>query len=124
MLTTQKTERIAKILMNVRREPTIVIEGKEIVQTLLDHSNVTVMKIMKAMEFGVSGKIRVPVEHMTVQRTLDVSQSLMKHTIVSVWLATRITRLKRGETAETEMSVGMVHMAVTGTRPERRARTW
>lgn len=37
---------------------------------------------------------------MTVQRTLDVSQSLMKHTIVSVWLATRITRLKRGETAE------------------------
>lgn len=37
---------------------------------------------------------------MTVQRTLDVSQSLMKHTIVSVWLATRITRLKRGQTAE------------------------
>lgn len=43
--------------MNVRREPTIVIEGKEIVQTLLDHSNVTVMKIMKAMEFGVSVSI-------------------------------------------------------------------
>lgn len=37
---------------------------------------------------------------MTVQRTLDVSQSLMTRTIVSVWLATRITRLKRGQTAE------------------------
>lgn len=39
--------------MNVRREPTIVIEGKELVQTLSDHSNVTVTKDMKAMEFAV-----------------------------------------------------------------------
>lgn len=124
MLTTQKTERIAPILMNVKREPTIVIEGKELVQTLSDHSNVTVTKDMKAMEFAVSGKTHVPKEHTSVQRTLDVSQSLMTRTIVSVWLATRITRLKRGQTAETEMSVRMVHMAVTRTRPERRARTW
>lgn len=97
----------------------------------------------------------------------------MTRTSASVWLATRITRLKRGQTAEvrilnnstviglvkpikiikiikssiilqitftkktlneyccpktfgsqTEMSVRMVHMAVTRTRPERRARTW
>lgn len=46
-----------KILMNVRREPTIVIEGKELVQTLSDHSNVTVTKDMKAMEFAVSVSI-------------------------------------------------------------------
>lgn len=109
--------------MNARRELTIVIEGKELVQTLLGHSNVIVIKDMKAMEFAVSGKIHVPVEHMTVQRTQNVSHNRMKRTVVSVWLATRITRLKRGQTVETEMSVGMVHMAVTRTRPERRART-
>lgn len=43
--------------MNVKREPTIVIEGKELVQTLSDLSNVTVTKDMKAMEFAVSVSI-------------------------------------------------------------------
>lgn len=43
--------------MNVRREPTIVTERKELVQTLLGHSNVIAMKDMKAMEFAVSVSI-------------------------------------------------------------------
>lgn len=56
--------------MNVRREPTIVIEGKEIVQTLLDHSNVTVMKIMKAMEFGVSVSILKKIYKVSISLTI------------------------------------------------------
>lgn len=56
--------------MNVRREPTIVIEGKEIVQTLLDHSNVTVMKIMKAMEFGVSVSILKQIYKVSISWTI------------------------------------------------------
>lgn len=45
------------MLMNVRREPIIVIDGKELVQTQLGHSNAIVIKIMRAMEFAVSVSI-------------------------------------------------------------------